>query len=206
MLVKSRIEHVAASTCGIFLLAALSLAISGGPDYGRAGSVAGTYAGVLNPLSCTAAPSPTPTGRCGANSIGVFALTVPKSGSSTGPFVVFDQGEAYVGTITATADPKNGKITGLFAGSFTYQSQVIDSVKTETSSTGVTTTTTTYKTVTYSATASGGMKAKTVENLTRFGSSNVRLKGSADIQFSLTVNSVDDDIAYVVHGYQQTRL
>ncbi len=187
------------------------MAISGGPDYGSSASVAGVYAGVLSPQQCgTPTPSPapasTPTGRCGANSIGIFTLNVPKSGSSTGPFVVFDQGEAYVGTITATADPKNGKITGLFAGSFTYQRQDIDSVKTETNSSGTTSTTTTYKNNTYSATAAGRMKAQTEENSTRFGTGNVRLKGSADVQFSLTVNSVDDDIAYVVRGYQQTRL
>src|SRR5436305_985159 len=99
---KSRIEHVVASTLGVILVAAASVAISGGPDYGGSASVAGSYAGVLNPLSCAATPSSTPTGRCGANSVGIFTLAVPKSGSSTGPFVVFDQGEAYVGTITAT--------------------------------------------------------------------------------------------------------
>lgn len=205
---KFTLQNSAGALVGFALMAALSLGLSGGPNYGGGGKtsvvVTGTYSGVLKPVSCTTvspapspAPSATPTGRCGANSVGIFSLTIPSSGTGTGTVVVFDRGQAYNGTLQATANPLSGALDALLNGTFIYQDQVLASTVINKDGT----VTNTYVTQSFAATAVGQMNAKL---RTRSGiSSIVKLKGTADVQFSLVVNRPFDDIAYNVSGYKQ---
>jgi hypothetical protein len=190
-------------------IALFSLGISGGPDYGGAGAVTitGNYSGVFSPLSCSA-PTPGPNatplpGRCGANSIGVFNILVPKSGSATGPMIIFNEGQAYVGTIEGSADAVKAKITGLIHGTFNFSSQVLTGTETTTDKDGNVTVKETFATQTFAAQAVGQMIAR-ARSVAVGPTTAVRLKGRADVQFSLAVNSVFDDIAYVVTGSKQS--
>jgi hypothetical protein len=184
-----------------------SFAISGGPFGGKAQvKTTGNYAGVLMGLTCAKFPTNPPvwlTGRCGANSLGIFSLTVPKSGGATGPLVIFNNGQTYIGTIDASADPNTGKMNGQLSGHFTFQEQVLAS-DTTTTSNGTTTETKTYTTQSFSASAAGQMTASITASTTNFSTAGTRVGGKADVQFSLTVDIIDDDIAYRVSGFKQS--
>src|ERR1043166_5135775 len=112
---NSRLKDRVLATLIFLCLALISVGISGGPDYGSNGNITitGNYSGVLTPLPCSAAtPSGSATplpGRCGANSIGVFSISVPKSSSATGPMTVFNNGQAYTGTIEGAGDAVKAK-------------------------------------------------------------------------------------------------
>ena len=179
-------------------------AISGGP-WGRSGQIAatGNYAAVLIAQSCDVNPAAFQTGRCGANSIGIFSCTVPKSGSATGPLVIFNNGQTYVGAVQVTADPNTAKMNGSLSATFTFEQQVlvsdtIDKDGTETK---------TFATQSFSASAAGQMNASIKAVTNGFGATGgTRLTGKADVQFSLVVNNIDDDIAYQVRGFKQSEL
>ncbi|MDB6147395.1 MAG: hypothetical protein JWO45_1059 [Spartobacteria bacterium] len=190
-------------------IALFSLGISGGPDYGGGATVTitGSYSGVFSPQPCTTAtpkPNATPlAGRCEANSIGVFNILVPKSGAATGPVIIFNEGEAYSGTVQGSADSVTAKITGLIHGTFNFVSQVVTGTEETTDKDGNVTVKTTFATQTFAAQAVGQMTAK-ARSIVSGTSSLVRLKGKADVQFSLAVNSIFDEIAYVVTGSKQS--
>jgi len=119
------------------------LAISGGPVYPGATDVVGTYAGVIKPgcMACeggkqkivkcknfadylaahpdASACSDDPAG-CSQNSLGVFSISVPKGGISTGTFVMFSQGRVFNGTINGTADPGRAKLKGVLSATFNF--------------------------------------------------------------------------------------
>jgi hypothetical protein len=81
--------------CLVFTISQ-SFAIGGGPNYGGAGiTTTGIYAGIMMPGEL----SP------GANSLGLFSLTIPRTGLGTGDVIIFEAGETYTGTFTGTADP-----------------------------------------------------------------------------------------------------
>lgn len=193
----------------VLCLALVSVGISGGPDYGSNGSITitGNYSGVLKPQPCTTAtPSASATplpGRCGANSIGIFNLSVPKSGSATGPMVVFNEGQAYTGTIEASADSINAKITGLFHGTFNFIQQVLSGTETTTDKDGNVTVKETFTSQSFAAQGVGQVNAK-ARTVVTGPTTAIRLKGKANVQFSLAVNSIDDEIAYVVTGSKQS--
>ena len=205
---KLALRNSAYPLLGILAVAFSCLGLGGGPDYGTSVSVTGTYAGVLFPHPCSSVKYTSgsePTGRCGANSIAIFSLVAPPAGSAKGPLVIFNLGETYTGTITGTADPRSGKISGLLSGSFPYQATVLSSVQDTYDANGKKTgETRNYTTTSYSASASGQMNAVAATRSNGFGSSGTRLNGTADIQFSLTVDSVDDDIWYDVSGFLQS--
>lgn len=162
-----------------------SFAISGGPDYGSGGiSTTGIYAGVMMPNDL----SP------GANSLGLFSLTIPRTGLGTGDVIIFEAGQTYTGTFTGTADPDSARLIGEIDASFPYvtfvQSVDADGKVTITS-------------ITVSATAAGQLNAHLAANSNRFSSAGVRMKGTADIQFSLTVNNPFNEIVYDVIGFKQ---
>jgi hypothetical protein len=169
--------------CGL-LTTLQCFAIDGGPVYpGGSGVVTtGTYAGVMLPDMIQ---SP------GSNSIALFSVTIPRSGLGTGPFVVFNLGETYVGTIQGTADPDSGKLFGLVNGTFPVVEVVPDPDGSGSTS------------ITFSAVASGQVKGFVRSNPNAFSTSAARITGTADVQFSLTVNNVDDEIIYQVFGFKQ---
>jgi len=119
-----------------------AFAISGGPVYPGGTNVVGTYAGVLKPgcIACkdgkqtivkckelgdflTEHPNYTdcsdPFG-CSANSLGVFSIGVPTTGTSTGTFVMFAQGRVFNGTVSGTADPGTSRLRGVLSATFNF--------------------------------------------------------------------------------------
>jgi len=160
----------------LVLATAQSFAISGGPNYGGAKvRTTGIYAGVLTPGPL----SP------GVNSIGLFSVTIPKTGIGSGVVVIFTAGETYRGTFEGVADPDSGKLSGEVAASFPYITSIDG------------------KTTTVAAVAAGGVNAQISANKNRLSSAAARIVGTAEVQFSLTVNNPFTQIGYVVSGFKQ---
>ncbi|MDQ6809456.1 MAG: hypothetical protein M3Z64_08565, partial [Verrucomicrobiota bacterium] len=82
----------------IVLATSQAFGISGGPQYPGGTNLVGTYAGVLQPMF-------DPTNPSSSNSIGVFSLGIPTSGTGGGTFVMFTQGRVFSGTIQGVGDP-----------------------------------------------------------------------------------------------------
>jgi hypothetical protein len=159
-------------------------ALKGGPIYGGGSTdTTGTYAGVF-----------IPTQR--SNSLAIFSLQLAQTGIGSGPLVIFDVGQIYSGTLQATADPDKGKVTGLVRATFPY----IISVPSGTDSDG----NPTFTTTTVVAVAAGTMQGKVKANGRSSGVTSTRLTGTADVQFSLTVNNPFDEIIYDIIGFKQS--
>jgi len=96
----------------VFMQAQVSTVFAkhGGPDIGDGNGVdtIGSYAGTLTPII-----DPTAESSSSSNSIGLFGLGVPQIGVAQGTCVLFVEGAAYEGTITAVADPLDGELQGL---------------------------------------------------------------------------------------------
>src|SRR5687768_7483308 len=92
----------------VFLQAQVSTAFAkrGGPDIGGGQNVdtIGTYAGTMIPIFST-----NPANNNSSNSIGLFSVGVPDIGLAQGACVIFVDGSAYNGTITAVVDPLGGE-------------------------------------------------------------------------------------------------
>lgn len=147
--------------------AAQSFAISGGPPYPSSTNVVGTYAGVMDP-TLTDAPT-----DCGLNSIGVFSVTVPRTGISSGTFVMFSQGRVFSGTIQGVADPNRASLKGVLNATFNFNVS-------QTSPTGVVTTTP------VTASANGNLNSRITNSGDPTASTtSTRLKGSATISVDL---------------------
>ncbi len=103
-----------------------SWALSGGPVFenGDTGTTIGTYAGVLvptlDPLIAPAAAALT------ANSLGLFALGVPRVDLASGNFVYFTQGRTYTGVIVGVADPDTLEFRGLVRAQFEISLSIVD--------------------------------------------------------------------------------
>ncbi|MBV9009011.1 MAG: hypothetical protein JO354_07575 [Verrucomicrobia bacterium] len=170
--------------CLVFTVAQC-FALGGGPNYGGPGvTTTGIYAGVMTPGDL----SP------GANSLGLFSVTIPKTGLGTGTVIIFNVGETYTGTFTGIADPDSAQLTGEVDAEFPYTYSVPS---------GVTNGVTTYTTVTVVAKAAGKLTGQLAANTNVYSSASVRLTGSADVQFSLSVNNPFNEIVYDVIGFKQ---
>ncbi len=180
-----RVKILLASLLCFVLVASQTFALKGGPEFGGNVKTTGTYAGVMIP----GALSP------GSNSIGLFTLLLPTTGLGSGTVVIFTAGETYTGTIRGSADPDTAKLVGEVSASF----PVIEIVPGPPDSNG----NSTAVTITVAATAAGSVKGKMKANKNLFSTASVRIVGSADIQFSLTVNNPFDEIIYDVSGFKQ---
>lgn len=108
-----------ASLLCLVFSAAQCFAVKGGPDYGGGGvGVVGTYAGVLQGFF-------DPTNPNSGNSLGVFTLGVPQTGSATGSFIMFARGRTFNGTIEAAADPSKGSLKGVVSATYDYNLQTV---------------------------------------------------------------------------------
>ncbi|HME88174.1 MAG TPA: hypothetical protein VKE30_03070 [Chthoniobacterales bacterium] len=194
--------------CLVFTLTR-TFAISGGPQFPGGTNVAGVYAGVLKRPSDTIPPSfpagcPLPAPGCSANSLGVFSITVPTSGISSGTFVMFSQGRVFSGTIRGAADPGRSKLTGVLNATFdfTVTRTFINPV------TGEVTTTTESVT----AQANGGLKANitSVRSQSSFGATAVRLADDATLNIDHGEVNADNQpcitcyMTLKVRGFKQT--
>jgi hypothetical protein len=176
-------KTVFACLCCLVLGTAQTFALKGGPDFGSRVSTTGIYAGIMTPGPL----SP------GANSIGLFSVTIPRTGLGTGQVVIFQVGETYTGTFTGIADPDSAKLTGEIDASFPVISSTINS------SGNVVTTT-------FLAKAAGKMQGSIRANKNLFSTAAARIVGTANIQFSLTVNNPFTQIGYIVIGFKQQSL
>ena len=188
---KSLLRTGVPSVFAFLSTALLSLGISGGPDYGGHKrktpiSVTGSYAGTFR--------STVPT-----NSLGLFSVLIPTSGLGLGTVSLFVTGNAYTGTIQATADPDSKQITGFVNAGFNY----IKTVESGTDSTGKTT----FTTITVRAVATGEIDAVVKRSSTN--RTLARLEGTALMTFD-PASAFDFDlppsISYTVLGFKQSNL
>jgi hypothetical protein len=114
------------------LLHTEAYAISGGPNYGGGSTggtvdLAGIYSGVLLPdeleEEIPLVPGAPDDGRPRLNGLGLFTLSIPSSTSAalgTGPFVMFDSGRVFRGTMEAVANPNTLVFRGVIEGSYNF--------------------------------------------------------------------------------------
>ncbi len=142
------------------LFASECFAIKGGPPYpGGSVSLAGTYAGVLQPAF-------DPTDPFSANSLGVFTLGIPTDGGSTGNFLMFTRGRVFGGSIQGVTDPSKAKLSALLSATFSYTLSFVDAF-------GV------LQSVAVTATVTGPLDAKVTASRNPLAASSALLTGSA---------------------------
>ncbi len=169
----------------LVLATAQTFAVGGGPDYGGGGQVrtTGIYSGVMRPGPL----SP------GANSIGLFSVSIPRAGLGTGTVIMFTTGQTYVGTFTGLADPDTAKLSGQIDASFPIVSSEIDSDGD-------------LITTTFLAKAAGKLEGQIRQNSNVFSTSSARIIGEANVQYSIFVNTPFTQIGYIVSGFKQQEL
>lgn len=149
-----------------------SYAVKGGPEYPAGANVTGTYAGVLEPRF-------DPTDPFSSNSLGIFSLSVPSTGLSTGTFIMFVRGVVFKGTIQGLGNPNNGTVRGVLDASFSVLSN-------ETIFNDPFFGAFTSSTSTVTAHASGSLKATVSASRAALSTSATLLKGSANLFISET--------------------
>lgn len=97
----------------LVLTATQSFALSGGPVYTTA-KLVGTYAGVMRATF-------DPTNPLASNSLAVFSMGIPTTGTGTGKFVMFAQGRIFTGSVEGVGDPKNSKLRAVLTGTSTSE-------------------------------------------------------------------------------------
>ena len=97
---------LAALMC-LVLSSAECFALKGGPPYpGTTANIVGTYAGVLQGVF-------DPTNPASSNTLGLFSLAIAQTGISNGVVVLFVAGRAFVGTMSAVANPNTTVLRGV---------------------------------------------------------------------------------------------
>ena len=180
----------------LVLATSQAFALKGGPNYGSGGpNIIGSYAGVLQGLF-------DPTNPASSNSIGIFTLGVPESGTASGSFIMFARGRTFRGTIDAAADPRKASLKGIVSARYDYNLQ-----RTELDENG------NPRVVSIPVTASvnGPIEAKAAVSQTRtFATSSTLLRGEATLFISggYVNNSGDPIINEIVllsvNGYKQS--
>ncbi len=148
----------------LVLFAAECFAIKGGPPYPTSTNIIGTYAGVLQPAF-------DPTDPFSANSLGVFTLGIPTTGTSSGTFIMFTRGRVFGGTIQGVGDPNKATVSALLDASFNYTLTFLDDL-------GV------PQSIEVTASVTGPMNAKVVPTRSPFAASSAKIKGDATVFIS----------------------
>lgn len=162
-------------------------ALKGGPDFGGSQvRTTGIYAGILVPGPL----SP------GSNSLGLFSMTIPRNGLGTGPVVIFTEGETYNGTIQGTADPDSAAFIGVLRATFPFLITVPAGVDENGNQQ--------FDTATVVAVAAGRVNGTIRQNTNIFSAASARLTGTAEVEFSLSVNNPFTKIGYDVIGFKQS--
>lgn len=184
-------------------LQAQTFAIGGGPSGGLPiGSLVGTYSGVMIPDSQTN-PSPVQSSA----SIGLFSVSVPQAGLAQGSAVVFVNGIAYIGDMSAVADPKFATLVGIVEA--TSNNQVTTRVPTVDANGNIV-----YQDVTTSIYAQGNIETEIIAEGTPAADSTstaglLRLEGTAtlDLYTSLNADATPDvinTVTFQVEGFKQS--
>ncbi len=148
------------------------LAIHGGYTLGGSAGVNGTYAGVMIPTSDTSLTSGSGGTNFGANSLGLFTLSIPTTGIGSGAVYVFAQGQQLNGTIQALPDPAaDGGIVGVIqaTGQITvgsFQDTFFGETATQTQLTGQ---------------ASGGLTVMVSQDATSVSTAGINISGTANV-------------------------
>ena len=164
---------------------AQSFALKGGPNFGSRVRTTGIYAGIMTPG----------TTSLGANSIGLFSVTIPRTGLGSGQVVIFEAGETYTGTFIGLADPDSAALTGEIQASFPF----VEVVPAGTDSNG----NQKFDTITVIASAAGKLQGQIRANKNLFSTASARIVGTANVQFSLSINNPFTQIGYIVIGFKQ---
>ena len=162
----------------LVLFASECFALKGGPPYPGSTNLVGTYAGVLQPAF-------DPTDPFSANSLGVFTLGIPTTGTSTGTFVMFSRGRVFGGTIQGVTDPNKATVNALLNATFTYTVNFI----------GVDGS---LQTIQVTATVNGPFNAKVVTPRSVLSSSSALLRGTA-VAF-ISNGSLEDNLDPTIDG------
>ena len=164
-------------------------ALSGGPVFGNNNvSTTGIYAGLLLPVS-------------DPNSLGIFSVTIPKTGIGTGNVAVFRNGNYYPGSFQGLADPDSAKLTGVIQASF---SRTVGQVVTN----GSTTSTITFV---YTYQVNGSVKGQIRNNTNRLSAAAARITGESDLTYTNdegnpSGSSNGQAIKYTINGFKQQSL
>lgn len=165
----------------LILTSAQCFALKGGPVFGGgAVRTTGIYAGVLYPVDVV-------------NSIGLFSVTVPRTGLGTGSMYLFANSNAYVGTVQATADPDSAAFTGFLDAGFNF----VQTIQTSTDENG----NPVFTTQTLRAVASGRIDGK-IKATQGFRQTAARLSGQSLIQFNPSFGS--PGMLYQLVGFKQS--
>jgi hypothetical protein len=180
-------------------------ALSGGPFGGSSStaSLTGTYAGVLVPQIAPVIGA--------ATSVGLFSLTQPDSGFTTGTISVFVNGTAFTGTIAGIMDPKDGTFRGVIDAQSSFQVSI--PIQTTQIVNGVAVTTTTIQN--FNVGAQGSMDCVVSLDLERnafatIASTPSRVEGTATLDIFFTVDpntgtpNITQTTAFDVDGFKQS--
>ena len=181
-------------------------AIGGGPQgNGGGAALVGTYAGVLIPVSQT---KPAVVGAQSAASIGLFVVAVPAVNVAKGAAVAFVDGIAFIGDVTAIADPKKQTLVGIVEGVSNFD--VITIIFVPDANGNVVPTTIRTKIF-----AQGGINARfessggNVNPTTGTVGGNSRLSGSASLDLFADLNvggtpNIYNTVKFRVDGFKQS--
>jgi hypothetical protein len=179
----------------LVLGASQSFAIDGGPFGGGSQiAVTGTYSGIFIPVVVTLSPGPPPVTAPPDNSLALFTISVPKTGLASGTVAIFRNGKAYPGTMTASADPDSGQISGVISA---IHSQTV----TDPNITVI---------FVFDDLANGVLKAKVVPNTSTTSTASARLRGAKSSITYTTGNAADPSgdsggpIFYHIRGFKQS--
>ena len=142
----------------------------------------GIYAGVLYPVSVV-------------NSIGLFSVTVPRTGLGTGAIYLFANSSAYTGTMQAVADPDSADFTGFLDAGFNF----VQTIQTSTDQNG----NPVFTTQVLRAVASGRIDGE-VKASPAFSQTAARLTGESLIQFNPSFGS--SGLLYQLVGFKQSEI
>jgi hypothetical protein len=156
----------------LVLFAAECFALKGGPPYPGSTNVVGSYAGVLQPAF-------DPTDPFSANSLGIFTLGIPSTGTSTGNFIMFTRGRVFSGTIQGVTDPNKATVNALLNATFTCTLTEVGRNPDGSIQTDPITGEPVIIMVTVTATVNGPLTAKVTTPRSSLSVSSALLKGSA---------------------------
>jgi hypothetical protein len=165
------------------LFASQMYAVDGGPVFTSNISPVGIYSGVIEgitetddlttsgpPIPGDPLPTPNNSSTTPSNALGLFNLSVPSVGSSTGTFVLFQDGVIFTGTIQAFADPNSDKLLGILEATYNFTLDTFDAAG---------------DSVTSSVTASAvGQIDATITGATSSSTALGALKGTANLEIS----------------------
>ena len=161
---------------------------------GSSTNLSGLYAGVLIPISDVLVDPKAQD--FGANSLGLFTLSIPTTGLGSGSAVIFSNGRTFTGTIQAllNPDPSSLGILGVINATFDYTLEITSS---------------TSEAIT--ASAAGSFDATVVTDAQSVGGFGLDLDGTSQVNVDQGFVSgsngspiVTEQITFQIEGFEQS--